>query len=362
MGGVITGNLKFKDAVYSYKVSENRENKTCSVEILDFTDTSKTLLFRRLLHKTAHCIQCEVCEIDCPTGALSIEKEVKINKSKCIHCHRCITSHDRGCIVADCNRMVKDTDSTLKVYGYKKFGFREEWLDDFMADPENFWTSKTWGDPMYESFKRWGKDALILDSKNELTELGKTLQKIYADNPILAWEIIWINLSYNSYIVHNFCKEIRFSQPYNLTMLKDSLLESNNEAASSTLSNACNAFMDMVSRSPLGEDLLQGVEEGKQRIRKSYEDLSPEAVAYSLYKYGEAHETAEMRVSELYSTDAEDGPYMQFGISKPAFQKALRFLSSESNRVLVAELNMGLEHISLTGNITPVDLLKRFNA
>ena len=44
----------------------------------------------------------EVCEVDCPTGALSIVPSVYIDKTKCIHCHRCLNSHDLGRISADC--------------------------------------------------------------------------------------------------------------------------------------------------------------------------------------------------------------------------------------------------------------------
>lgn len=353
------GDLKFKNSVHPYTLVEDFEKGKTVFEISGIYDQKLILLIKRLIQKVSHCIQCEVCEVDCPTGALSITPQIKINKSKCIHCHKCLNVHDRGCIVADCNRMVKDSDTSLKIYGYKKFGFREEWLDDFMSDPESFWANKDWGQPMYEAFKRWGKDALILDSKNELTELGSTLKDIYSDNPTLVWEIIWINLSYNSFIVDRFCANVPVGRQFNSRTLLDAILEKESVNAVSTLNNACLALLDLLDKTPVGEDLQQGEERDKMKVRTPYSDLSAEAIAYSLFKYGEVHDTTEMRVSDFYAEDTFDGIYRQFGISKNDFIKGLRYLSSQSDRVLIAELNMGLDHITLDDKITTLDVLKK---
>lgn len=352
------GDLKFKDNVFSYKVSEKIGDKTV-LEVLDVTDPKIIYLIKRTIQKVAHCIQCEVCEVDCPTGALSITPKVNIDINKCIHCHKCLNAHDRGCIVADCNRMVKDSDTSLKIYGYKKFGFREEWLDDYMCDPDSFFKNEVWGKPMYESFKRWGKDALILDSKNCPTELCQVLHRIYQDNPTLVWEIIWINLSYNSFIVDRFCSDVLFGSEFSANILTEEVLEKENVNSVSTLKNACFALIDMLGKSPVGDDLKQGVEREKIRVRGSYDDLSPEAIAYSLYKYGEYHDTSEIRVSELYNPEIKDGVYRQFGISKNMLLKNLRYLSSQANRVLIAELNMGLDHITLDKNLSPEEILTK---
>ena len=67
-----------------------------------------------------------------------------------------------------------------------------------------------------------------------------------------------------------------------------------------------------------------------------------------------------MRVSDFYNTETEDGPYRQFGISHMALVKNLRYLSSEKNRVLVAELNMGLDHIKLEDGLTTEKLIEHF--
>ena len=48
----------------------------------------------------------------------------------------------------------------------------------------------------------------------------------------------------------------------------------------------------------------------------------------------------------------------RFGISKSDFVDILRSLNSETNRLIVAELNMGLDNITLRDDITSEDVLK----
>ena len=48
----------------------------------------------------------------------------------------------------------------------------------------------------------------------------------------------------------------------------------------------------------------------------------------------------------------------QFGISKDAILKKLRYLSTDTNRVLIAELNMGLDHITLRPDLDSTSVLE----
>ena len=89
-----------------------------------------------------------------------------------------------------------------------------------------------------------------------------------------------------------------------------------------------------------------------------YEDLSREAIAYSLYKYAESVGTKSLRVSDLYEEDCKHGVYREFGISKSEFESQLRSLNSDANRVLVAEINMGLDSITLRDDLNALEALK----
>ena len=302
-----------------------------------------------------------MCEVDCPTGALSIVPQITIDKTKCIHCHKCFNTHDRGCVAADCVRMITDSERKIntKIQGYKKFGLRDEWVDEYFIDPVEFWKDNTLGTAQVDSFKAWMRDAEITDQKNNLTELGTLMRTIYAENPSLFWEIVFINLSYNSYIVKWFCNNIKPNQVYNGKMIKEEISNEGFSGSITTVGNAAIALCDMMKKTPVGDECLQGMDLGREGLRRSeYDDVSIEAVAYSIYKFAKERELSMLRVSDMYNNEAEHGIFKEFGTSKQDLLRKLRTISAESNRVLVAELTMGLDHITLRNDLTPMKVLK----
>lgn len=314
----------------------------------------------KIAHKSAYCVRCEVCEVECPTGAMHIVPKLSIG-AQCIHCLKCINFHEKGCIAADCLRKIFGKikmENSLSIKGYKSFGLRDEWIDEYVCDPENFWSSTLLGTAMFDSFKTWAKDAGLLDIKNKPTALGQLLSKIYKESPILFWEITWINLSYSSFIVNRFVNKIDIHEAYDKKYIVDKISIDESISSLSTLNNAGSALLDMLRKSPIGEDLLQGETADKKLIRRSYDDLSVEALAYSLYLFAEKNNSLEFRVSDLYNQTDLKSIALEFRVSKNAFIKKLRTLSSDNNNVLLAELNMGLDHITLRKDLTPITVLE----
>lgn len=355
------GSLFYNGKIYQFQIKQ-RPN-TLIFDLYDCNDVVVLGLIRRVLYKTGFCIQCEACEVECPTGALSILPSSKIDTTKCIHCQKCLTFHDKGCIVANSlyQTVNKKMNSQSSIDRYKNFGLREEWLDSFFTSPYDFWESDHGLNKTYQipSLRNWLKDAEIVDDKLQLTELGKTLYDIYQYNPSVVWEIIWINLSYNSFIVRWFITHIGSSQVFSSKILEEMIKSEYPDYKDKTIHNAVYQLLRTLRESPIGSDLEQYQESGKDTaVRKDYSDPSLEATAYSLYKYGNVTETQFFRVSDLYKTDEEYGIAKEFSISKTELLKKLRALSSDKNRVLIAELNMGLDHITLKENLDAVSVLR----
>ena len=86
--------------------------------------------------------------------------------------------------------------------------------------------------------------------------------------------------------------------------------------------------------------------------------MTPAGLAYSLYKYAENKGVHSLRISDFYKEDSTTGPNKVLGISKTTFVKTLRTLNAAQNRLLTAELNMGLDSITLREDITSMDILK----
>lgn len=346
--GKIVLSFDGKDSNNKLEITFNTDNKSILNNIM------------RIAHKAAYCVKCEVCEVECPTGALQIVPEVKIG-SQCVHCLKCLSWHEKGCIAADCLRKISGKikmDTSLSIKGYKTFGLRDEWIDEYVRDPEEFWSSTLLGTAMFDSFKAWCKDAGILDTKNKPTPFGELMQSIYQDNPTLFWEVVWVNLTYSSFIVNRFVKHVLPGVSFDKKTLADSISVAESVSSLTTLNNAIGALLDMFKNSPIGDELIQGEDSGKQRVRHSYDDLSPEALAYSLYLFGEKNGIKEFRVSDLYNEETRKGAPLEFGITRNALIKKLRYLSSETDRVLLAELNMGLDHITLHDDLDSLGVLE----
>lgn len=354
------GTISFKGSLFTYAIKVKGNTST-----ITFPQSSVNALFqgmiKRALYKACFCINCEACEVECPTGALSIVPQARIDKQKCVHCQKCLTFHELGCVVAHSLKVTTSNTSKMKLVGYNNFGLREEWLDFFMCNYENYFENDDHGlNPKEQlpSFTKWLVHAEILaDAKNKtLTNLGKLLVSIYPDNPSLIWEIIWINLSYSSPIVKWFSQSVPFLREIPDNELKAMLKNDYPDSSDTTVKNIVYALLRTLRESPIGEDLNQYNQESKQTfIRRPYNDLSMEALAYSIYRFGEVRDTNDLRVSTIMS-DTENGPKVEFGIDRNSLIKLLRSLHLD--RRLTAELNMGLDHITLLPNKSALQILK----
>ena len=291
-GNKAVGEFNFKKKIYQYEIIyKNDYNYTFT--LFNASDIMLVKAIKRVLYKTAYCINCEVCEVECPTGALSVYPEINIDKSKCIHCHNCLNFHEHGCIVAD--SLVKSMENKTKVGNISKygtFGIREEWITEFFADPQvSYWLpgNNSLGNKQVPSFKAWLKDAEIIDTKNVLTEFGEFCVKNMVNDPDLIWSLIWINLSYNSELVKWFVNNIKENQSFDRSHLSELSYEYFSSSFSkNTIDYAFQALMQVFNYSPCGDVLMQGTTFDKNHlVRNEYSDISEIAIAYSIYKYSE---------------------------------------------------------------------------
>lgn len=354
----IIGEIRVKKEVYPFEIIYN--NQDYQFVLSNIVDITLIGYVKRIVYKSSYCIQCEACEVECPTGALSIYPNFEIEQSKCIHCYKCLTFHERGCIVADSLSMAQELEirKITGVSGYGTFGLREEWLSEFFVWQNDFWGNNALGTKQVPSVKAWLKDSLIVDDKSKITHLGEHIASIYQDNPDLIWEVIWINLSYNSPLVKWFINNVKVESTYTKNSLLD-LYGDQYQEGKTTFEYALGALFNLFSASPIGEMFSQKIELSKTEFkRSSYNDISREAVAYSLYKYAESVGTKSLRVYDLYQEDCKQGIYREFGITKSELESQLRSLNSDANRVLVAELNMGLDSITLRDDLNALEALK----
>ncbi|MBR0038056.1 MAG: phosphoadenosine phosphosulfate reductase family protein [Bacteroidales bacterium] len=368
------GEIKFRSTVYQLSLIIEVSANKFIIEVKNAGhDIEFISLLRKVLQKSTHCVHCEVCEVECPTGALSVVPIVKIDGSKCIKCHRCLNFIDNGCEAANSIRktigvsnMKSNNPSQTSLNKYNTFGLRERWLSYYLENYETYFDENAHGLNLVKQlpvFKKWLVDAGILQrGTDSITEIGKLFAKKYLNGSIRIWEVVWINLCNDSELFAWYINNFGYGRSYSRNEMDSLLGDTFPQYTSAIRDNAMKAFQNTFKESPLGSTIPVGVlkKEGNKVFftRKPHENISLVALAFSLYRYAERQNRYSLTVSEFYDENQKEGIYRQFGISKDTFERFLLSLQEESNHVLRAELNMGLDNIILRDDLKSIDILK----
>lgn len=366
---IISGEIKYNKSVFYFKISINEERNNLTIS---FEGIGDEILFqshlKRVLYKTTYCVHCEVCEVECPTGALSVDPLVSIDSKKCIHCHKCLDFTEKGCIAAKSINTPeggRNMGKSVSIDRYAGFGLRKMWLDNFFSNTEDFFESDHGLNPTKQipPFTCWLRESEILNRHDKKISIsGKILANNYSLKDNTIWEIIWINLSYNSTIAQWYVENIDWNTRFQKAELEVLLQNSFPQYKERTLHNALEALLNTFKEGPLGSVFLLGKHDVENKktivIKQPYNDISLVAVAYSLYRYAENKKRYALTVSELYDEIQTESIYRQFGISRERFETILRTLKEDRNRVLSADLNMGLDNINLREDLTSMNILE----
>ena len=231
-GDEVNGEIPFANCVYKYRVVFDRGECNYTFKVYDDCNIRLRYLLRRILYKTAYCINCESCEIECPTGALSTYPKIAIDTMKCISCFKCLDFHSTGCVVADSlvapTNIVPTNNNNMKeekeknpsgASRYGSFGIHSDWIKHYLSNPDEFWGDNSLGTKQIPSFKAWLRDAEFVDDKYTISPLGKLCRKLNdKGRSELVWEIIVINLAYNSAIYRWYNSAIDFNRAYTAEM------------------------------------------------------------------------------------------------------------------------------------------------
>lgn len=378
VGNEIKADIKYGKQIYKLLITflNNDNNNDEIIDVVAY-NAAPDIFFvghlKRVINKVTYCVHCEVCEVECRAGALSVVPIVKVDESKCVHCHMCLDFKDNGCVTAN---SIKQTEGN-KIYTnmenkkfpinrYNTFGLREMWLKFYFANYQTYFENDDHQLNVKKQlpiFKKWIIDAGILQSGKDLpTELGKIMAEKYVESRLPIWEILWINLCNDTDLCSWYIANIDFIRPYSREEIDILLGEAFPQYTSTVRENTMKAFQNTFKESPIGSELQQGIvikSGNKVSIaRHEYTDLSLVAAAYSIFRYAESKGTKSLTVSEFYAENQDEGIYRQFGIERPSFERILRTLQEERNHVLNVQLNLGLDNINLREDISSADIIK----
>jgi len=238
---------------------------------------------------------------------------------------------------------------------YLTFGMRNEWLEQFLNELEDWYIKNNLGSKQFESMGAWLKDAELIDSKKTPTFLAHTFNKLINKDKPFVDQIIWINLFYNSSVVRWYLENIKWGS---YVPSKDiyEILINNEQLNPKTASSGLNSLLNMFENMPTYNKLKLGIVEkvGRERyIRKiGSNDIHPVAVLYSLYRYAISKNKYKLTVSELYREENKDGgPYLIFGIERSALENILRWLQENKRELIRVDLAADLDNINLSEDI-----------
>lgn len=218
--------IDFRGSEYQFEIVETND---CLKVKYDIALAKKAPLFTKLLknvfRKTACCIGCKECEADCHRGMIHMHDGKVTIAEGCVHCSQC-HKVDKGCLIYKSLELPRGGTKMGKTQSLNCFSHHApklDWMEQYFTFKNEFKEKNTLGSQMFSFFKRFLKDADLLDD-NGFTRFAEIISDIGLDEN-LSWALMLANLAYNPQIGWYICN-ISFgetmSKEYVCSMLVDS--------------------------------------------------------------------------------------------------------------------------------------------
>jgi len=322
--GVITNSF----GSFPFRLRDYEKGLAVTITRVAGTDPIFKSRLRAVANKAAYCVGCRSCEVECPTGALRVDKKVAINAVRCSHCGRCLSFVEKSCLAAKSLSVTGSGDRVKGLNRYQEFGMRKQWLAEYLRNPQSWWVENTLGNRQLEAMRVWLREAELAENQSlGLTPLGDRLQQLGADH-LLTWAVVWTNLAHNSALVNWYVQEVGWGIRWTKRGLVSLMSE---DLSQRTRENAVDALVGLLTHTPLGEQLGLGCAERKGRViqavtKHGWADPHPVALLYALYRLAEKLTRYNFTLSELFEEKIES-PFLLFGVGRELLTRYLQGLS-----------------------------------
>ncbi len=359
--------IEHKGKIYKFEVVDTEVGLKVSIDNSENTKEAIRFfyLFKNVFNKSAYCVYCKVCMVECPTGALIVESgNITIN-NKCKHCESCLDM-PKGCLVAKSLHVTMGGNNmSLKgINRYQHFGFRSEWLSYYIELGDSFWSCDKLGKYQFDGFKVWLKEAEITKN-NSVSEFGKEIFRLDV-NDIRTWALILNNLVYHSTIVKWYVQNVEFGFKY---PIEDIITLLGEEHSVSTRENAITSMKETFKFSPIGIELGLGNYETKGKTilavtRTGWDDPDAQVILYSLFKFAEVSEGYySFTLTDLMNDNSERegiSPAQIFGLDRDVLMQKIQGLALDYPDFITVAFNKDLDNINLNKERTSLEVVKMF--
>lgn len=356
-----TINFKGKFLTFDCKSDDNTLEVHINSEIAK-NELEFVKLIKNVFRKSACCIGCRECQADCPHGYLNfIDGKVIIDRN-CFHCAQC-HKVEKGCLIYKSLEKPKGgiimAGKSMSLNSYSHHAPKMEWIHQYFEFKNDFDTNNTLGSQMYNFFKRFLRDAQLLEDK-KFSKTAEIIDSLGCDSDI-SWGIIFTNLCYSPQ-VNWYVKTIDFNTKYSKAEIAELMIEA---GAKESWTNDIFSSLGRLSELPLGKIGFGQIYKENNKAagihRFPWENPIPEIILYSLYKFAEeCKEYYQFSVETLLNDEIErDGvsPTRIFGLNHDDMVRILNGLSIKYPDFISASFTLDLDNITLRSNKKSSDVL-----
>ena len=322
-------------------------------------------LLKNVFRKAACCVGCKERQADCPYGNLTFANGEVIVSEECKHCAQC-HKVDKGCLVYKSLEEVKGgfkmAGKNTSLNSYSHFAPKADWIKQYFTYKNDFDNKHDLGSQMYNFFKRFLRDAELLDTTG-FSKTAEVCDSVGYESE-KAWGIIFTNLCYTPQ-TNWYVKTVGFDSEYAKPLLTTLMVES---GAKDSWTNDIFSAISRITELPIGRLGYGTVVKEKKKatgiIRTKWEEPVPEVILYSLFKFAEACDGYyQFSLSTLMDDTLErDGisPTRMFGLDRETMIGLLNNLSTHYPEFIRASFTLDLETITLSEDKTAEDVLTLF--
>lgn len=357
--------ILFKNEQYIFEVVESDNNLEVRYDVnLSKQNPLFIKLLKNVFRKSACCVGCRECEADCHNGCISMRNGNLQISENCIHCSQC-HKVDKGCLVYKSLEMPKGglkMSATKSLNCYSHHAPKAEWFTQYFTLKNDFDENHSLGSQMYSFFKRFLRDADLLDSSG-FSYTAQVIDGLGLDNDC-SWAIMLTNLAYTTQ-VNWAIKRLHINETYGKDYTLSLLVADG--AKESWVKDIWSSFARLADL-PLGTVGFGYPSKEKGRMvaimRMPWQNPNPLVILYSLYKFAEAcGDYYQFTLSRLLNHDIDsDGisPTEIFGLDRNQMEKILNGLTINYPDFINASFTLDLDNITLNSEKTSQDVLSLF--
>ena len=358
--------INFKGDILQFEVEEKKNIITVIVDSSTGKQNPEFVkLLKNVFRKAACCVACRECQADCPYGNLDFVDGKVVISDNCKHCSQCHKA-EKGCLVYKSLEKPKGgiimAGKNMSLNSYSHHAPKMDWIRQFFEFKNDFESNHTLGSQMYSFFKRFLRDANLLDEKG-FSSTAEVVEKLGYENPV-AWGILFVNLCYSpqvSWYVNN----VGFDEYHTKLQLATLMIEA---GAKESWTNDIFGSLSRLIELPLGDIGMGQIDKTDKKnpviCRTPWYDPSPEVILYSLYRFSEAcGDYYQFSLETLLDESIERegvSPCRIFGLDKDAMVRILNGLSINYPDYISASFTLDLDNITLREDKKSSDVLALF--